>query len=101
MSLPEGKIKIAGANIATEPILLALVAAVVGAVILPMIKLNQFFPNQSKWVYGGIWFVIGLVVVAVGYMPGVKGYARSLLVGAGIAFFIAAFLQFMGWTFSK
>jgi uncharacterized membrane protein YeaQ/YmgE (transglycosylase-associated protein family) len=86
-------------GIPTEYIFLGLVIAVVGAVILPFIKLGTYLPGQSKWVYGGIWFVIGAAVVIFG--SSARGIWGSILMGTGIAFFIAAFLQWGGWSYSK
>jgi hypothetical protein len=88
-------------GIPTEPVILALVIAVVGAVVLPFIKLSTYFPGQSKWVYGGIWFVAGIVILMVGYKIDGKGLWRSIVLGASIGFFIAAFLQWAGWSYSK
>lgn len=88
--------KIAG--VPTEPLILAAVIVVVGAILLPFIKLSTYFPGQSKWVYGGIWFVIGAAIAAFGVAGG-RGITRTIALGASMAFFVAAFLQWAGWTY--
>ena len=70
-----------------------------GAVILPFINLDQYLPGQSKWVKGGVWFVIGAVLVAYG-LRGAKGMWSTVVMGAGTAFFVGAFLIWGGWSYA-
>jgi hypothetical protein len=98
MKMPDIPDKIAG--VPTQPIVLAIVIAVMGAIVLPFIKLDQYFPGQSKWVYGAVWFVIGAALTAFG-MSGARGVWREVVLGAGISFFVAAMLQWGGWSYSK
>jgi hypothetical protein len=96
--LPDVPDKIAG--IPTQPLIIGIVVAVMGAIILPFIKLGDYFPGQTKWVYGAIWFVIGALLAAFG-LTGAKGLWREVVLGAAIGFFVAAFLQWGGWSYSK
>lgn len=90
------------AGVPTEPVLLGLVVAVMGAVILPWVsaELQKAYPTTNKWVIGAIWFVAGALVAVYGHR-GTKGLMRAVALGVSIAFFIGAFLQWAGWTFSK
>lgn len=87
-------------GIPTEPILVALTAAVMGAVILPMIPIKTWYATGNKWSYGGIWFVLGVLVAVFGYAKA-TGVWRALMLGASISFFIAAALQWGGWSYAK
>ena len=81
-------------RILAEPIGVAIVIFIAIVFVIPWVHKNwiaspeTWFGKQSKWVQGIVYWIIGGVLVGIGYYYG-KGWWKTIAEALGIGFFFA------------
>jgi len=85
-------------RILTEPIGIAIVLVLAVVFVIPYFHkkvVAEYFKNQPTWVQSIVYFVVGGVLVSVGYYY-LKGIWKSIAEALGIGFFFAGGLVLAG-----